>query len=329
MAVYDIATGILYVDNSTLSAFAHCPTKAMVRYGYNVKPEGYTNTPMLVGTAIHKAVERHYEGGTLNDAIEALHEVYYDYALNNVPSDDRYGLPNVEAVVSSWIERNPLHVLPYHVADPQFVEIPFDFRLQVDDPYIHYVGRIDALVEPKVQPAGETKKVLYVLDNKSTGRNDGAFSRQFIIGSQMTGYVWAGQRLFPEYTIAGIWINCISTQVVPNSTRKCPTHRVLYSECGWLHPKHELLGPYLRAPGEVERWRKDAHALATQWKDMLDFQLNILDKPDIDYVPQYGKWVYQGCSRCELLDYCRAGRPANWEWEKDEWIPGDLAERNL
>lgn len=328
MAVYNLASKTLYVDNTTLSTFYQCPTKAVVRYGYNLKPVDYKNTPMQCGISIHKAIEAHYCGASEDDAISEWRRDYFDYAVDNVPSDDRYGLQNIEATLRAWIRRNPLHDLPYHIPDPAFVETPFDFALSPTRPDIRYVGRIDAITEPKTQQSAairsSRKPTRYVLDTKSTGRVDRAFEKQFIIGSQMSGYFWASQQLWPEYDIGGIYINVVATTTVPNSERRCPTHRVNYSECGWIHPAHQLLGPYFRSPGEIEEWRIDALSLASQWKEMFESQL---EQRDITKIPQYGKWGYQVCTNCELLDYCRSGRPAQFDFEEEVWMPGDLAQR--
>lgn len=325
VAVYDLETQTLYVDNTTLSAFATCPTKAMVRYGWNLKPQGYLNTPMQCGISIHKAIEAHYCGASIEEAVAEWRQDYFEYAVNNVPSDDRYGLQNIELAIRSWIQRHSLESLPYRIPDPSHIEKPFNLPLSSKHPKIRYVGRIDAIVEEKQKPTKSARKpVRFVLDNKSAGRVDAKYERQYILGSQMSGYFFASQKLWPEFDIGGIYINVVSTQQVPNSHKKCYVHRVPYHECGWLHPKHQLLGPYFRSPGEIEEWRIDALSLALQWKTLFEEQLK---KHDIRRVPQYGKWIYEACSGCELLPYCRAGRPENYAWEGEEWVPGDLTQR--
>lgn len=316
MAVY--RDGILYTDNSTLSSFQTCPTKAMTTYGWNLVPVETSNAPAEAGTALHKAIEVHLAGGSLDEARQALHGAYYAFSLR-IAHGDRLGFDNVMLVLESWIERNPLNELPYSIRDARFIEMPFDFPF---GPGVRYVGKLDALVERS------DGLVLYVLDTKSTGNPDYKFRQQFNIGSQMTGYVWAAQQMFNE-PVAGIYINVVHVAVVPTSNSKCKTHKGFqYNECGYMHPKHELIGPKFRTPKELDAWERDAKALAQQWRQTY---LRFRDDIDaIDELPQYGKWVYQACVLCDLHDFCRTGRNINSGVEFDvvEWQPGDLAERD-
>lgn len=315
MAVF--RDGILYVDNSTLSSFQTCPTKAMVSYGWNLVPTETSNAPAEAGTALHKAIEIHLAGGSLDECRQALHGAYYDFSLR-IAHGDRLGFDNVQLVLESWIERNPLHELPYAIHGADYIEMPFDLPFGEG---VRYVGKLDALVHR------HDGQALYVLDTKSTGNPDYKFRKQFNIGSQMTGYVWAADQMFDE-PIAGIFINVVHVGVVPTSNSKCKIHKgFTYSECGYMHPKHELIGPKFRSPRALASWEKDARALAQAWrKTYLRFIDNI---DDIDELPQYGKWVYQACGLCDLHDFCRTDRNINSGVEFDvvEWQPGDLAER--
>lgn len=327
MALY--YDGVLHVDNTILSSFATCPTYAVVRYHYNKRPFGYSNNPMIAGSALHKAIEQHYQGKSREEVVATLWEHYYEYATQNIASDDRYSWNNISAVLISWIMRHPVEQLPYTVPSDNFTEIPFAYQLDPNVPDIVYVGMIDAVV---AQRAGSmipeelrAQQGLYVLDTKSTGRLDESFKKSFHLSSQMSGYVWAANFMFPEQEIVGVYINGVATTVVPTSDRKCSVHKRPYSECGFMHPAHELLGPFLRTPEEIEEWRWDAVTLAREWKRQVDQQG---DSEDMSLVPQTGKFVYGACSRCELLDFCRLGRPLKtYDWEHYQWLPGNLAER--
>ena len=255
---------VLYVDNTTLSAFASCPTKAMVKYGYNKELADTVNMPAEAGIAIHKGLEHYLMGGTEDEAIAIFQEAYEELATSQVDVGDRLGYDNVRAVLLSWIERHAINDLPYRIQDASHVEIPFDLPL-TQDGKIRYVGRIDAIVQRK-----DGANVWYVMDTKSTGMPDGKFRRQFIIGSQMTGYVWAARQLFGDH-IAGVFINVVHVASVPSSLGGCRTHKTPYSECGFLHPKHELLPPFLRSEREVNDWLLDARVLATQWRQHLEW----------------------------------------------------------
>ena len=63
---------------------------------------------------------------------------------------------------------------------PLDVVFPFDFPLNPPTNDIHYVGRIDA-VATRTDDSG-----IYLIDNKSTGRLDSSFTRQFSLSTQMS-----------------------------------------------------------------------------------------------------------------------------------------------
>ena len=336
MAYYD--NGILYVDNTTLSSMVKCPTHAVVRYGYNLKPRGWQAAPLESGIAIHNAIEVHYQGGRLHEVLEVFDASYYDYATHNQDANSRYGFTNVRECVESWCIRHPLDKLPYTIPDASHVEMPFDLQLHPRDPSIRYVGRLDALVARKATrqmydmdgvPDGVKENLdpdaLYVLDTKSTGQPWGDHELQFDLSPQMSGYVWAARQLFPNLKVVGVYINVVHTYMIPRDSGKCTVHKVDKSECRFLHPRHQLYGPKLRGKGELRQWRADAYQVAKAWKEMLDDQLI---KRNLDNVPQTGKWIYRACTLCELHEFCKGGRRMDaYDFEQDEWIPGDLAER--
>lgn len=324
MAVYVPATDILYVDNTTLTTWKACKTRAMIRYGYNLAPVEYLNTPMMAGIALHKAIESYYMFNDKEAAINTFLAEYTAYARQHIEDpEDRYNINNMARVIDSWAERNQPHMLPYTI-EPDLVEIPFDVPLSDIDSSIRFVGRIDALVDKKDQPDRPDRKPLrLVLDNKSTGKHPIAFFKQFHMSSQLSGYVFAAKKLFPEYDISSAYINMISTQTVPNSNRKCKTHGTVYAECGWLHPPHKVDGPFNRSDGQLEEWRIDAYNLASEWREHL---LKQYKHRDMTMLPMDGQFQYDECNRCELLDFCRSGRPPYYEWQTLEWLPGDLAD---
>lgn len=317
-----MSNSILYVDNTTLSAVASCDTKAMMQYAYNLKPNDYDNLPAESGSAIHKAIECYYMGGSRDEAREVFRLEWQDYALMKVEkATDRLGYANLDLVLDSWFERYPINELPYKIADPAHVEIPFDLPLN-ESGSIRYVGRLDARVQRT-----DGADVWYVLDTKTTGNPDTKFHKQFEIGSQMTGYAWAEWQLTGRMP-AGIYINVVASTIVPTSMGKCKTHGpAKYNECGFLHPKHELktVG---RTPQAILSWHRDALRLAEKWRAMLELYGD--DIYLLDEVSQNGKWIYQQCALCEFRDFCRASRPVdneNFEFIENNWVPGDLAER--
>lgn len=315
MAVYK--DGILYVDNSTLCSFSMCELQATIRYGLNLKPDSGDNAPAKAGTAIHAAIEAHYLGASKEEALQHLHEQYYDYALLNIDASDRLGYDNVRAVADSWITRYPLSELPY-VPSKDHIEVPFRLPL-LDDGSIVYVGRIDALVQ------SHNGRTWYVLDTKSTGRLDEKFKKGFNLAPQFSGYIWAAQQLW-NLPVDSFFVNAVDVSLVPGSTRQCGTHRTKYNQCGYLHLKHQLIGPIKRLPEQIDDWLYSARQQALKWKKQLDKVAKYGDGV-IALTPATGEFTYQACALCDYHKFCCTGRNLkNSNFVYEEWIPSDLAE---
>lgn len=307
-----VDTGILYVDNSILSTLAMCETKALMQYGYHLVPDDGNFAAMRAGTAVHKALEIHYLGGTPDEALNELFEDYYRFATENVPATDRLAYDNVAKIVRSWIWHHPLDSLPYHVTA---VEAPFAIPLS-DDGKIVYVGCIDAY------GTRTDGKGLILIDNKSTGRIDAKFFKQFVLGSQMTGYWWALEQMIGP--VSSCYINVIDMRVVPSDPkRKCNQHKTVYAECGFFHMGHQLGGPYYRSKKQIETWKSNALRLARKWRKLLD----MYDIQSIQDAPQSGQFVYQACSLCMYDNFCLGGRKIQEDlFNFQPWLPGPLAE---
>ena len=326
MAVYDLDADVLYVDNSTLGTLVQCSTKAILRYGYNVVPVEYINAPMQAGIDMHVALENWFIFGDEQMAYEAFRATGYpEFAAKHIEPGDRYDTDNLLAVLSSWFEQKPANSLPY-IIHPDYIELPFEVLLNSDDTGIRFVGRIDAIVESKRfldanRPV--TKPMRFVVDNKTTGQRQLSWNKQWKMSSQLSGYIFAAQEMFyGEFEINAAFLNKIDTGVVPNSNRKCSRHGVTYAECGWLHPPHEVIGPEMRSPAQLDNWRRNAYVLAHKWKQMLHQQWS---EPNIKRVPQEGQFAYNVCNHCEYMDYCLSGRPKHYPFKREDWQPGDTA----
>lgn len=315
-AQYYVDNDILYVDNSILSALATCETKAMMQYGYNLQAHDDVRAPAVAGTAIHKALEVYYRGGTIESVMDALHTAYYDFAKEHEEEGSRLCYNNVAEVVRSWIFSNPIDALPYKVS-PDNVELPFILHLTEN---IWFTGRIDTIASRR------DGQGVYLIDTKSTGRNDNKFNMQFYQSTQLSGYVWALEQILRR-TVTGIYINVVDCRSVPNSARKCSVHKAPYADCGYMHMKHGLAGPFYRHQQQIETWRKNAIRLAKQWRALLD-----RNAPDVNLiyrVAQSGLFKYQACVLCGFHTFCRQGRNTdNLEdnFQSVTWWPGDTLE---
>lgn len=316
MAVYE--DGILYVDNSTLMSFAECETKAMMQYGYNLRPVDDLMAPARAGTAVHAALEVHYNGGTLGEAMNALYDSYYEFATTHIEAGDRLAYDNVVKIVESWIQSYPLDSLPYRIfEDGPSIEAAFDVPLTEG---IRFVGRFDA-IGTRTDGRG-----LYLIDTKSSGQLGSLFQRQFYLSTQLSGYWYALEQLGYQPTAA--YINALDMRIMPSSNRKCTLHKSPYRDCGFLHMKHGLLGPFHRTHAQISTWLCNAIRIAFAWKVHLD--LYGASVYDIKEVAQSGMFRYQMCERCGLFDFCRQGRPvdnADIAFRHDEWRPGPFSEK--
>lgn len=308
--------GTLHVDNSTLSSYASCPTKAMITYGFNLKPRDYINMPMRAGTAIHLALELYTSTGSEEKAFGVLEDIYRDLASQHEEASSRLSFENVKLVLESWFAKNEVNEPAYTSLGEQYSEFKFNIPFFLND--INYVGAIDELVAR----SGASKPTL-VLDTKSTGRPDATFRNQFWLSPQISGYVWASRQYFEG--IVGAVIRVIHVASVPTSERKCYIHKVPYYECGFEHLNHEILPVIQRTDTEIGDWIIDAQNLAREWYDLLTYIDDDWDK--IHEVPQTGKFKYQECARCEHRNFCRAGRPVHMlesSYIHEEWRPGGL-----
>lgn len=268
---------------------------------------------------------------------------------------DRLSTANVRAVMEAWLARHDDDSFPW-IIDPNRVEVPVAHELYrvpsgeheydgalclcgharrhhyraktacrySDDCYcgqfqttILFVGKLDLSPRLRRDPS-----ILCVCDHKTTWRIDQRFVRQYQMDAQMTGYPWlCGKECgVPAHEIVG-FINAIELSMVPNSTRKCPTHGVKYEECGPEHIKFQVIGPIERTEGQVERWRRDAVRLALRYRKLVS-QYDTLGE-GIDDLPTEGTFV-GACRDCDCFEWCLADRPlqqVQHMFERRRWNP--------
>lgn len=287
----------IYVDNTLLSSMAKCTTQAQIRHGLGLTtPDDYAT--LRCGSAWHLAMECHLKGGLLEDCLDAFENDYYKWACANVAVGDRLSYENVIRILEAWLEDHALESMPYRVPGPDFVECGFAYPLD-DEGEIMFCGRFDAAVQDR------TTEDWYVLDHKTTGMITSDKVRKYQNDSQMSGYIWALQQQVPERA-RGAFINMIELKKLPgDKKRKCPTHGVVYAECGIMHSKRELF-IIERTPEQLEAWRQTAVQLAMQYA--LTKQSVAGDLERAKYLPKEGTFN-NSCEWCELRELCTMGFP--------------------
>lgn len=283
-----------FVDNTLLKAVATCSTKALVRHhlGYTAPGEGVR---LKAGSAMHEALAVYMEDTTQEGAERALvmlEEAYAEWAAEHVDAarDAAYTYANVAAILARWLEMHPGHALTWSV-EAGSVETAFEVPLTDD---VCLTGRFDALVRKD----GE----LYVLDHKTTGSIDERFRRQFLMSSQLSGYVWAAEAVTGE-RVRGVIINAIEIARLPSDPKRtCKTHAVKYAECGLEHARSEIL-TVDRSETQVAAWLADAKLLAARWRVLIE------EADTVAYAPMEGTFT-NACAYCEFQEWCSVGRPA-------------------
>lgn len=306
-----------FVDNTLLSAFAACQTKGYLRHIKNVAGSE-ESAALKLGEAIHAGLESHLLGSPAGMSFRIFERLYRPFAEIQFPDEDNARCwTNASQLFSAWLTLHPLDTLPYapveineQILVEQAVAAPLTSTITM-------VGKLDALVRDK-----ETG-LLYVLDHKTGGGwEPSSYDRQFLLGSQISGYLWLMSRWLETQgvtePIAGAFINYIPIKAIPASTTKCKLHGVAYKECGVQHVQGSLLGPFTRTEQQLQDWQQEAERLALAYVAMRDSK-------QVEAIGMEG--VFNGsCRFCEFFDFCRMGRP--WAdvdslYEVNKWAPWD------
>ena len=274
------------IDNSRLKATASCHTEAVVKYvfGYQGRDEP---APRKCGKCVHSSLERFFRtGGDVAKAMEVLEFEYRVFAEENVPDNDRLAWVNIKTIMEEFYANHPIERFPFTPVEGS------EEKGVVKELYpgVSLFSLID------LQGIEKTIGGKYVIDHKSTGRVTEWWSKQFRIGSQLTGYMWSVDAV-------GAYVNAIEMAKLPTpATTKCRIHKVARSECWRQHAKWELLVT-TRTPQFTSWWKRDAIALAKTFfglKEMFEGRPEL-----IQYVGMQGVFN-NSCTFCDLRDFCTA-----------------------
>ena len=144
----------MYLSNSSLSAFVKCPAYGMFKYVLNLsKKESKSlssNSNILFGSVVHKALEVYGQTNSLEKAIENL---YTNPQALSLSSNSKKSLAAADVLV-----RKEIRILePFHIVD---VEKDFKFQLGEHS----WIGRWDLVIKDK--------GLTYLVDYKTTGDNE-------------------------------------------------------------------------------------------------------------------------------------------------------------
>ena len=305
--------GPIYLSASTLDAVASCSTEAVLSnvLHYISREE---RAELNAGLAVDKAISAWFAGVQRKDCLGIFNTEYRAWATENVADDDRLSYSNVYKIVSTWLDNHPVGSFPFHVRQER---IQVDFKFPIGDEFI-WVGRIDLLADD-LQDGH-----LIVVDHKTTGRISHYWARKFRLAASITGYLWAAQQHIGDTQVDGAYINAIETSKLPSDpTRKCKEHAVPYIECGILHAKSQLIGPFTRTPHQIEEFKKTAIYLGRKYKSLLQ---RFGDARHLHRVRMQGTFT-GACSFCQFYEFCVNDRPVehigNYLQQKERWKPSE------
>lgn len=296
----------LKVDNSILSATAECSTKAVLRYvlGYTSREE---KIAVRAGQDAHSALAEYFLHGNKEMALEVFTRQYQDFSNEQMP-EDRLTYANTYDILDTWFDAHPLDQFPF---EPIVEDIERVIVVPLGEG-IEFFAKVDAPVKER-----ETG-ILAPLDHKTTGKITSWWTKQFRLGSQMTGYIWSLGEHYKE-SVTRAYINAIEFGKLPDSTRKCSTHKVPYTECRKLHANWEILATS-RSQEQLVEWKKTALFHARRYQEMKERITNI---GLISFVRMQGTFN-KSCTFCEFADFCASGRQPHMAeslFVIDPWVP--------
>ena len=250
---------------------------------------------MEAGTVGHKATAAWLNGSNWEDAI-ADYEARSD-ELGIV--EDRRGYNNMRIILREVFHRyTPQSNLPFELLTPQTTEVSFVAPLGIlkDGTPVDLIGYIDKLVQDK------RSGLKLPLEHKFTGKLDEGFVRRFTeYDPQVTAYMLAAETVLGE-RIGDAWVNAVEVAKVPQSTRKCTKHGVLYEECGPLHVKQTFIAAR-RTPAQLAEFR--IRAIEICERHILPVAL-ALGKKGVEVAtrtPRDGPFT-GACDYCEFARWC-------------------------
>jgi hypothetical protein len=289
-------------DNSKIEK-ATCPAAFVASSVHN--RSGINQLPWAeLGNAVHKALEHYYTNNDYTGALELLANLYDEIIpVGTVPEVDHMFKKEVLDNVDAYLTNNPIHSLPFF---PISMERTIGVRLRdlsrIFGQTVTFWFKQDMLVEEK------TSGAYAVLDHKTRwGRITDYWLDKFNHCSQFTGYIWGSRQAAPKHRRVQnkVYVNLIQMAKLPNSERKCKTHKMKYCECRKLHASSELrtVG---RTEEQLSAWRRDLNQMAAELY-MLAKTYSKLE--DLKHVPRLGTFRYRGepCVHCSFKNWCRTG----------------------
>ena len=306
----------IYADTSILNELAKCEKAAYLRYVLHKSRRGSEEAPLVCGTALHKVEEGRQKGATVEEGLATLEREYRAWAEARVPGDDPRGWANVREIVEIWLTNHPIDRQMDETVEGS-VERGMAAALDDHGDYV-LVGRLDKLTRDR-QYGG-----LMVDDFKHTsanlnGKNRDNWLSWYEMAAQGPNYCLMVEQTWQEPVIGMRW-SVLSLAPLPNSSSKCKTHQLKYSECRKAHLGWIQAGPRIYGEQEKANVRQATLYLARRWA-----QLQTMEAAEVQETGRYSG----ACERCQFKAFCQAGSPWDMleagDYVTEKWEPYEHA----
>lgn len=304
----------LSFDNSSMEDFITCSRKAQYHSVFRRKPDG-AEAALFYGGVAHEALEIRKQAMLVPNAAwqeQQVRLVIERFNAFPLPVDEWRTPDNLVELLKKYNDTYPIELEPYKIV-PGTIELPFSVpigtvdldkelelrpgeKVFVKKIYVHWTGRIDAIVELDGSHL--------VQDHKTASVMGPSFFDDFDLSAQMHGYTWAARQL--GYPVAGLYLDVLGNRK-PTKTGK----------------PHELLRQrFFYNDEHVEEWKQDTFTSLT------DFMEHLIR----GYFPKGQKWCHGRFGTCPYWDVCklvpsqRNNAIFGSAFVDDDWSP--LADRN-
>jgi hypothetical protein len=295
--VYEPAEGILTmeIDNTSLEHFATCARSA--QYRLVESREGTSNMAAKhYGSAKHLYLECRLKGGTIPEAEQIMVNFLTENSVED-PQNWRTATHAIESMrgYENWWNAMPIN--PVMVDGEPLVEIGFRLPLcEIDIGSTLSWQRLKPLLANPEDFTGSVPKLVrvfwtgrfdviapflgenYLWDHKTTSQVGPTYYDDFLLASQVTGYIWSVGHLYPELKIKGMRINTI--------VGRAP------SRTGIAHAYERQT--YCYADEHIKEWHRDTQLLVS------DFISHLLR----DAFPKQTKWCHGKFGECPYFPVC-------------------------
>lgn len=309
----------LAVDNTILTAVQTCELKAGIRHVLGLTA-GEERRELTAGSAVHESLAVWHRTGNKDEALTLFDKVYKPVA-GALHAEERLSHYNVRRILQRYYHVYQTTPPPY-TPQKDLVEVTFEAPLDTQGDYV-LIGRLDAVAAYKGR--------LVVLECKTTGGLNDFWRSRWPMSSQLTTYVYGAthgqvggaplQLPIEEAVVFGLEL-----RKLPGSNSRCAEHKLPYAECGDLHAKWELAGPYPRPAELVERWREDAVRAAQRFQWMQEHVIGESLEHGLQLCKDnlYQQGQFNGaCGYCEFQDYCRQSLPVKMMAGNLQYNPWD------